>query len=164
MTVFAHFPKDTDCQVCQITKTTPARCKQKQISEMRQHYKILNLDDESRNDHWNALIVRTDTRIGYRVLPRRAKTHQKQHLCGDSSIPKARKDLKVCQELGWTQDTNTPRQETDRITETVRRVKEGTATAMVQSGLPDQLFDGLFLPLAQRARQDGDWRVICPQA
>ena len=40
----------------------------------------------------------------------------------------------------------------------VPRAIEGTATAMVQGGLPEEwmgLRDGTFLPLAERARQVG---------
>ena len=52
--------------------------------------------------------------------------------------------VKACQDLQqWANDTNTPhRSETNGIPErAVRRVKEGTATAMIQSGLPDAKWD-----------------------
>ena len=38
-------------------------------------HKILNFDEESRNDHWKALILR----IGYKVFLRNVKIHKKQH-------------------------------------------------------------------------------------
>ena len=51
--------------------------------------------------------------------------------------------IKACQDLKWSQDTNAlHRSETSRIVErAVRRARAGTATAMVQSGRPDEWWD-----------------------
>ena len=51
--------------------------------------------------------------------------------------------IQACQDLQWTHDANTPkRSETNEMAErAVQQAKEGTATAMVQSGLPDQRLD-----------------------
>ena len=48
--------------------------------------------------------------------------------------------IKACTELNWTHDTNTPhRSDTGVVIErAVRRVKEGMATTMVHSGLPEE--------------------------
>ena len=58
-------------------------------------HSILNLDDESRNDHGNALSsYKTDTRVGYRAIPRRHRSTRNSILFADippSSIPTVRK-------------------------------------------------------------------------
>ena len=55
----------------------------------------------------------------------------------------SREFIKACQDLPWTHVTNTHhRLGTNGIAErVVRLVKEGTATAMFQSGLPEQWWD-----------------------
>ena len=68
--------------------------------------------------------------------------------------------IKARQDLQWKHDTSTPhRSETKGVAEgAVRRVKEGTAIALVQSGLPEEWWDcamECFCYFAQRARHDG---------
>ena len=48
--------------------------------------------------------------------------------------------MKVCQDIQWNHDTSTLRRsETNGVAErAVRRVKEGTAIALLQSGLPEE--------------------------
>ena len=48
--------------------------------------------------------------------------------------------MKVRQDIQWNHDTSTPRRsETNGVAErAVRRVKEGTAIALLQSGLPEE--------------------------
>ena len=87
-----------------------------------------------------------------------------------SSVTEARKKssrtipdefVKACQDSHWSHDTSTRhRSETKRVAErAVRRVKEGTAIAPVQSGLPEEWSDcAMPLFLAQRSRQNGRWQ------
>ena len=68
--VFTHFPEDPNCEVCRMTNTTRARCKNRPLTRVdgiphlttcgelvTADHKILNLDDESRNDYRNTLFV-----------------------------------------------------------------------------------------------------------
>ena len=72
---------------------------------------------------------------------------------GRDYADKSKEFIKACQDLQWTYDTKTlHRSDTNGIAErAVRRVKEVTATAMVQSGPPpsspqnDGLHDGKVL-------------------
>ena len=63
-------PTDPNCGTCKMTKTICARCKHRPLKRvdgippptssgnfMTAHTTNLNLNDESRYDHWNALIV-----------------------------------------------------------------------------------------------------------
>ena len=88
------------------------------------------------------------------VILRKPKVHKKHHLvCGDSCLHSKNPGriftdnspafVKAFQDLQWTHDTQTPHcSETNVIAErAVRRVREGTTTATVQSGLPDQWWD-----------------------
>ena len=65
-----HFPKGPICEVCRVTTTTRARCKNRPLTRASEiptaatlgdritaDHSVLNLDDEPSNDHWNALIV-----------------------------------------------------------------------------------------------------------
>ena len=94
-----------------------------------------------------------DTRVGYRVVPRKDNDARERASCGHSCPPfqkpgrvftdSAKEFIKACQGLQWTHDTNTlHRSATNGIAEReVRRVEEGTATAMVQSGQVEQWCD-----------------------
>ena len=67
----------------------------------------------------------------------------------------------ACRDLQWNHDTSAPhRSETNRVADrAVRRVKEGTAIALVQSGLPEAWRDRArecHCYFAQRARQMAD--------
>ena len=72
--VSAHCPKDPNCVVCKLTKSARARCtnkSRKHKSDARSEkyrdfitaadHKILNVENESRCGHSNALIVDEDT-------------------------------------------------------------------------------------------------------
>ena len=78
-----------------------------------------------------------ESRLGYNGSLRNKKKLGRKRPTFES-----REFINACQVLS-THDTNTPhRAEANRIAEGAdRRVKDGTATAMVQSGLPDQWWD-----------------------
>ena len=69
--VFTHYPKDPKWEVCEDTKTTRAKCRGQPKKLMdgiattfgdlsTADYKILNVENESRCGHKNALIVQDD--------------------------------------------------------------------------------------------------------
>ena len=105
------------------------------------------MNDEMRNGTLSS--YKMDTRIGNRVIQREIKDAQENSMLFEkrsASIFKSqegssqtirRSSSKRFQDLQWTHDTNTRhRSEMNMIAErAVRRVREGTATAMVQSGL-----------------------------
>ena len=160
---FTHFPKDPNCPICNQGKSTRSQCRSKkhgkpdQLPEPKNFadsimadHKILNDDDASRDADKVALIV----------LDRFTRWLQ-GHACRDKSTNEAVKYLKrfvgpqfkpehiytdnskelilACKELNWPHDTSTPhRSETNGVIERhVRIVKEGTSTALIQSGLDD---------------------------
>ena len=59
-----------------------------------------------------------------------------EHVYSDNS----KELISACKELGWAHDTSTPhRSETNGVIErSVRTVKEGTSSALIQSGLDDR--------------------------
>ena len=75
---------------------------------------------------------RRDTIVSAEVRASISKTWESPH--------RQMEFIKACQELQWTHDMVTPRRlETIGIAEKVfRRVKERTATAMAQCGLPEE--------------------------
>ena len=97
--------------------------------------------------------ARRGTRIGHTVIIREAKMHKKQYFFEEtpSFIPEAKKDLhKQCSGIhqsisglsmdAWPESLH--RSQTNGTADrAVRRLQEGTATAMVQCGLPDQWRD-----------------------
>ena len=102
-------------------------------------HKILNLDDESRNNLRNALSsYKTHTDIG-RLIQRKTKDAQETTSCLLGFLPPFQKPgsiftdnskefTKACQDMQGTHDMNTHhRSETDGIAK--RAVTEGTATA-----------------------------------
>ena len=104
--MFTHVPRDPNCKVCRMTRTTHGKCKIRPLNRVdaipasnslveliSTEHKILNLDDESR-------------RIGYRVIPRKGKIAHETHrlVGGDSYVQKAGQDLHsqftgVCQSV-----------------------------------------------------------------
>ena len=79
-----------------------------------------------------------NTRIDYRVIQRQPKMYNATTSCLRRFLPPLQKAGRVwqsCLDLHWTRDSNTlHRSEIDGIAEgVVRRVKEGTARAMVKS-------------------------------
>ena len=100
------------------------------------------------------IISKTDFRVGCKVVLQKTKDAQDTASCLRNFLPPFQKPgriftdnsqefTKVCQDLQWTPDTNTPqRSETNGVAErAVRRVEGGTGTAMFQSGLPVNLWD-----------------------
>ena len=133
--VFTHFPRDPNCVVLRITAGPPRpqkKVKQRLLKRaepttlgelIAAHHKILNLDDESRHGHWNALIVQDG--YSYWSQSHRTKTQR----CSRLSILAAklshsfRKPGRIFTDEGVHHDTNTRhRSDTNGIAErAVRR-------------------------------------------
>ena len=134
-------------------------CSGPQHLELRKQPKNLSLE----RSHRARLILVLDTASSYEKV----KMRQKKQLSGEvhASILKAgrahtdnSKEVIKAWELQWTRDANSPRRlETNGISErAVRRVKERTATAMVQKWPSRRMVglrDAMLLLLATRARQ-----------
>ena len=151
-----------NCEVCGMTKTTHVRFTSRPLKRVdgispptsfgelaTADNNNSNLDGESRHDHGNALIVQHGHSCWLQSYPT-----EKEKMFAEIpvSISKVRMDLhrttqrseyiRACQDLQWNLDANAlHRSELNGIRERcVRRVKKGTATAMVQRG-PDQWWD-----------------------
>ena len=75
-------------------------------------HKILNLDDGSRNDHWNALIVQDVYSCQLKVILRNAKTHKQQHLVSGGSYLRSK---------SWEESSQTiPRSSSKRVRDLLR--------------------------------------------
>ena len=159
--IFTHFPKDPNCPICQANKPTRAYVQSKPGAEpdalpvpkawgdaITADHKILNEDDQSRDHDRMACIILdrfTQWLQGYSAPSKSAAETRKafrkflgpemkcKHIYTDNS-EEFRKALK---DLDLPHDTSTPyRSETNGVAErAVRRVKEGTACALSQSGL-----------------------------
>ena len=145
--VFSHFPKDPNCDICLQTKLTRASCRRRTgtIVHRAEHsgdlitadHKVLSEESESRNNHRCALVVQDLATQWIQSYPCKTKTSQETH----KNIMKFLLEFgKSCEELCWNHCTSTPhRSETSGIAErAVRRVKEGTSAVLLQSGLGDE--------------------------
>ena len=148
--VFTHCPKHPNCEVWRMTKTTHARQMQTQTSETCRWYLTSNINrSPGRSHRVRRILVVLVTELSYKKQRcTRNNTVLKEILASSSE---ARHDvhrhsqlfIKACPDPQWMLDKNTPhRSENKGIAErSFRRVKDGTATAMVQHGLPDSWWD-----------------------
>ena len=162
--VFTHYPKDLKCEVCKKTKTTRARCRTKTKkcvdkiapsaefgAPITADDKILNVENELRCGHKNALIVQNDFTNWTQSHPMKTQDTSETTSCLHRFLPPSQKQerdnsksfMQACQVLQWSHDTSNPhRSETNGVAErAVSRVKERTAIALVQSGLPEDWWD-----------------------
>ena len=156
--VFSHFPKDRNCEICKRTKITRAPCRRRNGEAVPRatnfgdlitpDHKVLSDNCESRNNHRYAVVVQDLATRWIQVCPCKNKTSQEtprslqkfleperkpKVICTDNSLEFG----KACEDLSWNHCTSTPhRSETNGIAErAVRRVKEGTSAVLLQSGL-----------------------------
>ena len=150
--VYTHFPKDRNCEICQRTKNTRAPCRRRNGGAVPRaenfgdlitaDHKVLSDNCESRNNHRYAVVVPLN---GFRA---KRKTSQKTQRSLHKFLEPDRKPKviytdnslefgKACEELSLNHCTCTPhRSETNGIAgRAVRRVKEGTSAVLLQSGL-----------------------------
>ena len=158
--VYTHFSKDRNCEICQRTKITRAPCRRRiggavpraeNVSDIiTADHKVLSEGCESRNNHRCAVVVQDLATQWIQSYPCKTKTSQETQrslqkflepdrkpkvICTDNSLEFG----KVCEDLSCNHCTSTPhRSETNGIAErAVGRVKEGTSAALLQSGLDE---------------------------
>ena len=156
--VYTHFPKDRNCEICKRTKITRVPCRRRIGGAvpraenfgdlMTADHKILSESCESRNNHRYAVVVQDLATQWIQSYPCETKTSQETQRSLQKFLEPTRKTIviytdkslelgKFCKELSWNHCTSTPhRSETNGIAErAVRRVKEGTCAVLLQSGL-----------------------------
>ena len=151
--VYAHFPKDQNCERTKITRATCRRRNGGAVSRAENFgalitadHKVLSENCESRNNHRYAVVVQDLDTQWIQSYPCRTTTSQEtqrslqKFLEPDGNLKVIYTDNsmefgKACEDLSWNHCTSTPhRSETDGIAErAVRRVKEGTS-ALVAIG------------------------------
>ena len=156
--MYTHFPKERNCEICKRTKNTRAPCRRRNGEAVPRaanfgdlitaDHKVLSDNCESRNNHRYAIVVQGLATQWIQSYPCKTKTSQETQRSLQKFLESDRK-LKViytdnplefgkaCEDLSWNHCTSTPhRSETNGIAETaVRRVKEGTSAVLLHSGL-----------------------------
>ena len=158
--VYTHFPKDRNCEICQRTKITRAPCRRRIGGAVPRaenfgdlitaDHKVLSEGCESRNNHRYAIVVQDLATQWIQSYPCKTKTSQETQRSLQKFLEPNRKPKviytdnslefgKACEDLSWNHCTSTPhRSETNGIAErAVRRVKEGTSAVLLQSGLDE---------------------------
>ena len=143
--VYTHFPKDRNCEICQRTKITRAPCRRRNGGAVPRAENC-----ESRNNHRYAVVVQDLATQWIQAYPCKNKTSQETQRSLQKFLEPKRKPKviytdnslefgKACEDLSWNHCTSTPhRSETNGNAErTVRRVKEGTSAVLLQSGLDE---------------------------
>ena len=156
--VYTHFPKDRNCEICQRTKITRATCRRRNGETVHRaenfgdlitaDHKVLSENCESRNNHRYAVVLQDLATQWIQSYPCKTKTSQATQRSLQKFLEPERNPKvthtdnslefgKACQDLSWNHCTSTPhRSETNGIAErAVRRVKEGTSAVLLQSGL-----------------------------
>ena len=156
--VYIHFPKDRNCEICKRTKITRAPCRRRNGEAVPRaenlgdlitaDHKVLSDSCESRNNLWYAVVVQDLATPWIQAYPCKTKTLQETRRSLQKFLEPDRKPKviytdnslefgKYCEDLSWNHCTSTPhRSETNGIAErAVRRVKEGTSAVLLQSGL-----------------------------
>ena len=174
--VYTHFPKDRNYEICQRTKITRVPCRRR-IDRVRAEkfgdlktarHKVLSEGCEPRNNHRFASVVQDLTTQWIQSYPCKTKTSQETQRSLQKFVESDRKPKviytdnslefgKVCKDLYWDHCTSTShRSETNGIAErAVRRVKEGTSAVLLQSGLDENcLTDSMECCIYLRNIQD----------
>ena len=156
--VYAHFPKDRNCEICHRINITRAPCRRRiggavpRAENFRDlitaDHKVLGESCESRNNHRYAVVVQDLATQWIQAYPCKNKTSQETQRSLQKFLEPERKPKviytdnslefgKACEDLSWNHCTSTPhRSETNETVErAVRRVKEGTSAVLLQSGL-----------------------------
>ena len=160
--VYTHFPKDRNCEICQRTKNQkgPRRrriggavLRAENVGDLiTADHKVLSDNCEYRNNHRYAVVVQDPATQWIQAYPCKTKTSQETQRSLQKFLEPERKPKviytdnslefgKACEDLSWNHCTSTPhRSETHGIAErAVRRVKEGTSAGLLQSGLDEKL-------------------------
>ena len=151
--VYTHFPKDRNCEICERTKITRAPCRRRNCGAVPRaenfgdlitaDHKVLSDNCQSRNNHRYAVVVQDLATQWIQAYSCKTKTSQETQRSLQKFLEPDRKPKfslefgKSCEDLSWNHRTSTPhRSETNGTAErAVRRVKEGTSAVLLQSGL-----------------------------
>ena len=159
--IFTHFPRDRNCDICLKTKITRAPCRKRigTVVPRAEHFgdwitadhKVLSEGSESRNNHRCAVVVQDLTTQWIQSYPWKTKTSQETPKSLQKFLEPTRKPKvictvnssefgKSCEELTWNHCASTPhRSENDGIAgRAVRRSKEGTSAVLLQWGLDEK--------------------------
>ena len=137
--VYTHFPKDLNCEICQRTKITRAPCRRRiggAVSRAENFgdlitadHEILSEDCASRNNHRYAVVVQDLATRWIQAYPCKNKTSQETQRSLQKFLEPERKPKviytenslefgKACEDLSWNHCTSTPhRSETNGIAE-----------------------------------------------
>ena len=156
--VYTHFLKDRNCEICQRTKITRESCRRRNGGAVPRaenfgdlitaDHKVLSDNCESRNNHRYAVVVHDLSTQWIQAYPCKTKTSQETQRSLQKFLEPDRKPKVIytdnssefgnaCEDLSWNHCTSTPHgSETNGIAErAVQRVKEGTSAVLLQSGL-----------------------------
>ena len=159
--VYTHFPKDRNCEICTRTKITRAPCRRRNGEAVPRaanfgnlitaDQKVLSDNCESRNNHRYAVVVQDLATQWIQACRCKTKTSQETQRSSQKFLEPERKPKviytdnslefgKACEDLSWNHCTFTShRSKTNGIAErAVRRVKEGTSAVLLQSGLNER--------------------------
>ena len=164
--IFTHFPRDPNCEICQLHKVTRAPCKSKQrYTEsdkmppprkfgdlITADHKIINEDDQSKEGDRAVCVIQDQFTYWLQAYPSKTKSAKEtmeafQDFLGQQQVcervyaytDNSEELQKALSDMGILHDTSTPyKSETNGIAErAVRRVSEGTACTLGQSGLTE---------------------------
>ena len=156
--VYTHFPKDPNCEICWKTKITRASCRRcvgtvvlraENFGDLiTADHKILSEESELRDNHRYAVVVQDLATQWIQSYPCKTQTSQETQKTRKKFLEPTRKPKviytdnslefgKYCEELSWNHYTATlDRSETSGIAErAVRKVKEGISAILLQSDL-----------------------------
>ena len=165
--VYTHFSKDRNCEICQRTKITRAPCRRRIggavlraeifVDLITADHKVLSEGCESRNSHRYAVVVQDLATQWIQSYPYKTKTSQETRRNSQKFLEPDRKPKviytdnslefgKSCEDLSWNHCTSRHhRSETNGIAErAVRREKEGTSAVLLQSGLDENWWSPHF--------------------
>ena len=146
--VYIHFPKDRNCEICKRTKITRARCRRRNGGAVLRaenfgdlitaDHKVFSDNCESRNNH-RSVVVQDLANQWIQSYPCKNTTSQQTQRSLQKFLEPERNPNviytdnslefgKACEDLSWNHCTSTPER-------AVRRVKEGTSAVLLQSGL-----------------------------
>ena len=176
--VYTHFPKDSNCDICLKTKITSALCRRRtgtivpraeNVGDLiTPDHKILSKESELRNNHRFAVVAQDLATQRLQSYPCETETSQEAQKNPIKFLEPTRKPKvvytgnpsefgKSCEELSWNHCTSTPhRSETNGTAErAMRRVKEDTFTVLLQSSLDEKWWaDSVECPCHLRNIQD----------
>ena len=159
--VYVHFPKDRNCEMCQRTKITRAPCRRRNGRVVPRagnfgdlitaEHEVLSENCESRNNDRYAVVVQDLATQWIQLYPCKTKTSQETQRSSQKFLEPNRTPKviytdnslefgKACEDLSWNHCTSTShRSETNGIAErVVRGVTEGTSAVLLQSGLDEK--------------------------